>query len=316
MIVSLSKEEIRHERRKLLGDDIYVLFHDCLKSWHREGLVKKTHVELYLSAVEFANTLLNLPNSVEGIEDEIEYLEDEADSENDAMAISMLSAAILYAAGRRRVDVDIKQLVNTIYERWCNHPLFDSFLDEGTVKEESRWLEGRKLNLLKYELEHVDKAIESQESIRQLLLYFVELADKIDKSAIKELLLILNKFNIDHDNNYTNVINQLYERLGIRSKDIPKTLPQELNTPDGLKLLTIAQEKGWLDEKMMPKNLKKVQKALLAGMICDSLFKSKKWKIFEVLWEERGLADAYSDGINSENQRKFWNDLVEVLKNR
>lgn len=314
MIVSLSKDEIRLERRRLLNDDIYVLFHDCIKSWHSKGLVKKTYVELYLSAVEFANTLLKLPNSIEGIEDEIEDLEDEAEDENDAMAVSMLSAAIIYAAGRLRVDIDTKQLVQRIYRRWCNHPLFDSFLEEGANKEESRWLEGRKLNLLKYELEHVDRNSKDEESIRQLLLYFVEQADKIDKQAIKELLLILIKFNIDHDNKYTDVINLLFERLGIRSKDIPKTLPPELNTPDGLKLLTIAQEKGWLDEKMMPKNLKKVQKALLAGRICDLLFRNKNWKLFEVLWHERTLADAFSDGIDSEKQKIFWNDLVETLK--
>ena len=37
MIVRLQKDAIKQERRRLLGDTGYVIFHDVLKMWQKEG---------------------------------------------------------------------------------------------------------------------------------------------------------------------------------------------------------------------------------------------------------------------------------------
>ena len=43
MIVRLNKEQIKQERRKLLGDVVYIIFHDVLKCLQQEGETAKTN---------------------------------------------------------------------------------------------------------------------------------------------------------------------------------------------------------------------------------------------------------------------------------
>lgn len=85
IIVHLKKGQAGQERRKLLRNDVYVLFHEFLKQKHKDKQTGLSQVEVFLAAERLACLLLELPNVVEGIDDELDDLEDEAEGVNDAM---------------------------------------------------------------------------------------------------------------------------------------------------------------------------------------------------------------------------------------
>ena len=77
-IVHLDKEQTRQHRRRLLANDVYVLFHDNLEQLHKYGMTALSKVEVFVSAENFAKLLLSLPNIEVGIDDELDDLEKEA----------------------------------------------------------------------------------------------------------------------------------------------------------------------------------------------------------------------------------------------
>ncbi len=214
MIVRLDKEAMKQQRRRLLGDGVYVIFHDALKMWHRDGVTTLSPVELFLSAKAFSKLLMELPDVMEGIGDEMDDLEDEAGDGNDAMLIMMLASGILHAAGTHRIGFEPKPVIMAIYTKWGDHPLFFPFLDEGAKKEQARWLEGRKTSLLTYELEEIEKDGEGEEAVRQLFGLIISPEYNISKETLKECLLFLNKYNNEHGHAYDKEILAIYKALG------------------------------------------------------------------------------------------------------
>ena len=55
------------------------------------------------------------------------------------------------------------------------------------------------------------------EEVRRLFEDFINYGDKIDVDSIKGNLLILNRYNIEHNHVYDNEILSLYDKLGIKS---------------------------------------------------------------------------------------------------
>lgn len=78
MIIHLDKEQVRQERRRLLSDDVFVIFHDALRQFCREGYTMLAPAEIYLSAKSFVSDVLLLPDILEGIEDEMDDIQDDA----------------------------------------------------------------------------------------------------------------------------------------------------------------------------------------------------------------------------------------------
>ena len=181
MIVRLNKEQIKQERRKLLGDVVYVIFHDALKSLQLEGVTALSPVELFLSAKAFAQTVIDLPDALEGLTDEMDDLIEEAEGENDAMIVMMLTSGIFQAVGVLRTDFDARQVILRIYEHWNDHKLFFRLLEEGSRKEEARCLDGKRTSLLTYELDSIDREGDGEAAVRQLFDYFMEDFGSIEK---------------------------------------------------------------------------------------------------------------------------------------
>lgn len=107
IIVHLEKGQAGQERRKLLRNDVYVLFHEFLKQKHKDKQTGLSQVEVFLAAERLACLLLELPNVVEGIDDELDDLEDEAEGVNDAMLVSMMAAAIICAVKKTPCQVGL-----------------------------------------------------------------------------------------------------------------------------------------------------------------------------------------------------------------
>ena len=217
MIVRLNKEQIKQERRKLLGDVVYIIFHDAMKCLQQEGVTALSPVELFLSARTFAQTVIDLPDALEGLTDEMDDLIEEAEGENDAMVVMVLASGILQAVGVHRTDFDAHQVILRIYARWNDHKLFFRMLEEGAKKEESRWLEGKRTSLLAYELDSIDREGDGEAAVRQVFDYFICSANKVDGDSIKGCLIVLNKYNNDHGNAYNREINALYDKLEMKN---------------------------------------------------------------------------------------------------
>lgn len=211
-IVRLEKEQIRQERRKLLADDVYVLAHDVLKQAHKDGLTSLTQVELYLSGKRLAKVLLSLPNVEEGIEDELEELE--AENKNEAVIVGMTAAAIIHANGIRS-NRDITPIVLPIFQRWGGHRLGTPTLEAMQIKEEKRWMEGKRINPLSCTLEETTS--EGEEEVEDLLQFLLQYSDTWETATFKDHLMVLYKYNAEHNNKYQYYIDVLEEKLRART---------------------------------------------------------------------------------------------------
>lgn len=212
MIVHLEKEQTRQWRRRLLADNsdiVFVLFHDTLKQLHGEGKTQLSAVESFLSARLFAKTLLSMGEVMEALEDEIDDLEDDAEGENDAMIISIVACAIIDAYAKAHTMPVYVEVVMAILERWNNHPLFFQMLAGAARKEEQRFAENKRTNLLAYELECT--AAEGEDAVREAVKSFVHIAKNIDSDATKQLLLVLSRFNDNNGHKYQKEVDELYE---------------------------------------------------------------------------------------------------------
>jgi hypothetical protein len=149
-------------------------------------------------------------------------LEDEAKGENDAMLILTLATAQLQARSKKCVGIDIRKIILHIYERLDGHDLLWPLIEQMTDKEDARWLEGKKTNLLDYELQEIKIDGGGSEDIRHLFEDFVGYSDKMLPETIKELLLFLERYNLDHNHAYDKELLALFEKLGIKSTTIIK----------------------------------------------------------------------------------------------
>lgn len=208
MIVHLDKEQTRQTRRKLLASDsdiVFVLFHDTLKQLQSEGKTQLSAVEVFLSARSFARTLLSMGEVMEALEDELDDLEDDAEGGNDAMIIGIVACAIIKAYAKAHATSVYDEVVMAILMRWNDHPLFFTMLQGAARKEERRFAEDKRNNLLRYELEQA--AAEGEVSVREMVAY----AKEMDVESIKGFLSMLGKANVDHGNMYDSEYNDLYD---------------------------------------------------------------------------------------------------------
>lgn len=210
MIVHLDKEQTRQMRRKLLADNsdiVFVLFHDTLKQLHTDGETQLSAVEAFLSARQFAQTLLSMNEAMEGLEDELDDLEDDAYGKNDAMIISIVACAIIKAFAKAHATSVYDEVVKAILIRWNDHPLFFPMLAGAARKEERRYAENKRNDLLRYELEQAVGDGDGKQAVREI----VETAKETDVECIKSLLFVLGKLNVAHSNMYDSEYNDLYD---------------------------------------------------------------------------------------------------------
>lgn len=212
MIEHLDKEQTRQMRRKLLAsnsDIVFVLFHDTLKQLHGEGKTQLSAVEAFLSARRFAQTLLSMGEVMEGLDDELDDLEDDAEGENDAMIVSIVACAIIKAYAKAHALPACDEVVMALLMRWNDHPLFFPMLQGAARKEERRFAEDKRNNLLRYELEQA--AAEGEAHVREAMRSFIDIAKNIDSDATKELLSIFGRFNDGNGHKYQKEVDELYE---------------------------------------------------------------------------------------------------------
>ena len=220
MIVRLSKEQQKSARRQLLADVVYIISHDALRKMKQDGHTELSPVEVFLSARNFCEEIVALPDIDEGLDDEMDDLEDEAEGENDFLLIMTLAAAQLQAMSKRRVGIDFRRIITRIFERLDGNNLLLPLIGQMTDKEDVRLLAGKKTNLLDYELQEIKLDGGGSEEVKQLFADMVESSDKMDRETIKGNLLFLNRYNIDHNHAYDKEVIALFDKFGIKSTTV------------------------------------------------------------------------------------------------
>lgn len=222
MIVRLDKEKQRTVRHQLLNNVVYIISHEALKQMQRDGHTELSPVEVFLSARNFCDSILELPDIEEGLDDEMDDLEDETEVKDDYMLILTLVTVQLQAMSKRSVGIDFKKIIFRIFERLEGYEFLWPLIEQMTDKEDSRWLAGKKTGLLDYELQEIKIDGGGSEEIKQLFADMVECSDKMDKETIKGNLLFLNRYNIDHNHAYDKEVIALFDKFGIKSTTIIK----------------------------------------------------------------------------------------------
>lgn len=219
MIVHLSPEENTNIRRQLLTDVVFAISHDTLDEMNPDH-TELTKVEIYLSAQAFAKEIQKLSDVDEGLDDEIKELCQEARSEDEAMLILVLAAIMLQAVDQKNPTQQVHDTVIAIFTRFQDNPLFMPLLTKFADKEAARFAKGKITNLVNYELASVTNNEEAIKAVRSIIQGILANVDKANADTIKETIIILERFNLDHHNIIDTEIDNLYKQLGYKSKTI------------------------------------------------------------------------------------------------
>lgn len=267
MIIHLEKEQLKQARRDLLRDDVYIIFVDALRQYHQEGYTTLAPAELYLSAKSFVGDVLQLPDIIEGIADEMDDILDEADNKDEAMLIMMVATGVFCAVGKKYKGVDSDAVIRIIYDRWVDHPLFFPMLDICAKKEQKKWLEGKKTNLLTCELESMKTDGTTEAEAKDFLHPFLQQVCAYPDETIERVLNPLRDLNEMHSGMFDEEVNMLKRKLGVRNYNPTASVFPFINDSKNADLI-LSKIKKYQSGKTKAKDLAMpVRAAIDAGVI-------------------------------------------------
>lgn len=217
MIVRLDKEQQKQARRQLLNDVVYILSHDTLKQLQSDGLTLLSPVEVFLSAQEFCKEILALPDMTEGLNDEIEDLKEEAEGKSDAALILVVASLQIHALSKRKIGANYHEVVLKILEYLDGYDQLMPLVEQMARKEESRWMEGKKSDLLNYELQCLaeDDSIDGQTVVASI----VDAASEgLSSDAILSIETVLSEINDRYSHRYQSDLDRLREVRRTKSR--------------------------------------------------------------------------------------------------
>lgn len=267
MIIHLEKEQLKQARRDLLRDDVYIIFVDALRQYHQEGYTTLAPAELYLSAKSFVGDVLQLPDTIEGIADEMDDILDEADNKDEAMLIMMVATGVFCAVGKKYKGVDADAVIMIIFDRWGDHPLFFPMFDICAKKEQKKWLEGKKTNLLTCELESMKTDGTTEAEAKDFLHPFLQQVCAYPDETIERVLNPLRDLNEMHSGMFDEEVNMLKRKLGVRNYNPTASVFPFINDSKNADLI-LSKIKKYQSGKTKAKDLAMpVRAAIDAGVI-------------------------------------------------
>jgi len=220
MIVRLDKEQQAAARRQLLSDIVWVISNDTLRKWQNEGKTVLAPVEVFMSSQCLCDVLFGLSDIDEGIDYELDDLEDEVEGENDAMLIAVLSALQMQAMSKRCVGQDLRKAIMHIFERYGDHELFLPLVEQWTKKEEGRWMDGKKTDLLDYELQEIKFDGGGVAEMKGFVDEYVRATLKLTEAEIRSNLLTLGFINMEYGHVFDEQLKKLFDKLDMNIKEV------------------------------------------------------------------------------------------------
>ena len=267
MIIHLEKEQLKQARRDLLRDDVYIIFVDALRQYHQEGYTTLAPAELYLSAKSFVGDVLQLPDIIEGIADEMDDILDEADNKDEAMLIMMVATGVFCAVGKKYKGVDADAVIRIIYDRWVDHPLFLPMLDICAKKEQEKWLEGKKTNLLTCELESMKTDGTTEAEVSDFLHPFLQQVCEYSDDTIEKVLNPLRDLNEQYSGKFDKEVILLKRKLGVRNYEPTASVFPFINDSKNADLILSKIKKYQLGKTKAKDLAMPVRAAIDAGVI-------------------------------------------------
>ena len=111
-----------------------------------------------------------------------------------------------------------------------------------------------------------------------------------------------------HDNE---VVNLSIDKVG--TLQIEEDVPACLRTEEANELWEIAQEEGWVDEDLQPKDLSRPDAALLAARM-GKVLGIEGWKPFEQLWHRKNMRQDYGKTQYNQKTEEFEKKLKRKLQ--
>ena len=267
MIIHLEKEQLKQARRDLLRDDVYIIFVDALRQYHQEGYTTLAPAELYLSAKSFVGDVLQLPDIIEGIADEMDDILDEADNKDEAMLFMMVATGVFCAVGKKYKGVDADAVIRIIYDRWVDHPLFLPMLDICAKKEQEKWLEGKKTNLLTCELESMKTDGTTEAEVSDFLHPFLQQVCEYSDDTIEKVLNPLRDLNEQYSGKFDKEVILLKRKLGVRNYEPTASVFPFINDSKNADLILSKIKKYQLGKTKAKDLAMPVRAAIDAGVI-------------------------------------------------
>lgn len=194
--------------------------------------------------------------------------------------------------------------------------------DELTQKDWGRlWKEdyGQKLFPMEPEMEHMM----TQTRMDNTLFSFTH---AIMYEALLQLLTSKNSEKFFHRVLCDNlIVMNMHPKLGRKNaasypvllypgEKILSMLPMELQTDKAIALLLLCQNEDWLDNAFLPTGkLGRWECALLANELSNELGIKHKWKVFESLWNIRGMSSDWNKAYGASSSCEFIDSVKKLI---
>lgn len=219
MMIKMGRQQQAEARRQLLGDAVWVVCNDTLRELQRDGVTMLSPVEVFMSAREFCDVVLLLQDVEEGLPYEMDDLVDEA-GEDDALLVMTVATLMMQARSKRCVGNDISKVILLIFERLNDHNRFMPLLERFAHKEEQRWIEGKRADLLNYELKEIELDGGGMQEKTMVVSEITDAALNLSNEEVRGVLVSLVSVNNKYDHKFDEQIDRLLEKLGITQSEI------------------------------------------------------------------------------------------------
>ncbi len=209
-------EEERAIRRKCFENDMFALVHGSLrKLYHKE--TELSPMEIWVAATTFGNQLLELHAPEDELEYEVSDLKAECKEEMDAFLIMFTASYYLVALRKKRPEV--KLLLIHLLKYISGDDYYRPLLQEIGDKEDANWMLGKKIDLLKYEVQHIieDGKDDRQNQIRELFNVWLEGAAVKSGDAMAQDVLSICYVNMMCGFAFNDIQRLAFEKMGYKT---------------------------------------------------------------------------------------------------
>lgn len=222
MIVSLEMQiQKRNTRIKLYKDDVFLIAQDIIKKQNLSMSIE----ELFASADQFTNFLLeNKLTDREIMQYEIDDLREEVADEQTYYVLLTLSFVKLCAL--RKAEPNAEHVARALVGFCQEYEDFTYLLKQLSKKEQARWLENKRVDLLAYELKCIEKETPVEDG-KTIVNAIVDSASGLSPDGIQHVENAISEVNEKFGNRYQAELNRLRDVR--KKKSVPNVNIERIN---------------------------------------------------------------------------------------
>ena len=215
MIVLLETPEKRRDiRLRLYKDDVFLIAHEAIKSLKPSLTLE----ELFASADQFTFFLLENDISDRDImQYEIDSLKAEVSDELSFFLI--LSLSFFKLSALRETKGNAEKVARALVGFCQEYDGFTDLLKQLSKKEKERWLDNKRVDLLKYELKCISQEVPSTDGLT-VVNSIVDASLDLSVEGMQHIENVLSEVNDQNGHQYQKDLNRLREARKKKSKTL------------------------------------------------------------------------------------------------